>query len=162
MATIHFMHGYIGFGKTTIAKKLAKELPAVRLSNDEFRVKLYGRHIAPELFQIYYDRIDTLLWGLAEQIIKTGTDVIMDYGSWRKDKRAQDFARAKTFADNVIFHSILCDLATAKARTLKRTKNKNETFIDEKIFEELLLRFEPIEESEGYQIITHDNTLNKK
>jgi len=36
MATIHLMHGFGGFGKTTIAKKLAKDLPAVRLTNDEF------------------------------------------------------------------------------------------------------------------------------
>lgn len=31
MATIHIIHGYIAFGKTTLAKKLAQELPAVHL-----------------------------------------------------------------------------------------------------------------------------------
>ena len=34
MATIHLMVGFIGFGKTTIAKKLEKEPPAVHLTHD--------------------------------------------------------------------------------------------------------------------------------
>jgi predicted kinase len=61
MATIHLMHGFIGFGKTTIAEKLAKELPAVRLNNDEFMELLYGRNPPPELYQDYYNRIDGVI-----------------------------------------------------------------------------------------------------
>ena len=157
MATIHLMHGFIGFGKTTVAKKLAEDLPAVRLNTDEIMVKLYGRNVPAELHSEYYSRIDTLLWNLAEQIIKSGANVIMDNGAWKKDKRAQDYTRAKAITQDVIFHVVQCDLKIAKARTLARTQNQNEMFIDENAFDELLLQFEPIHESEGYKIIYHDN-----
>ena len=40
MATIHLMVGFIGFGKTTIAKKLEKDVSGVCLTHDDFMVKL--------------------------------------------------------------------------------------------------------------------------
>ena len=156
MATIHLMHGFIGFGKTTIAKKLARELPAVRLNNDEFMESLYGRNPPAEMFQEYYDRIDDLLWSLAEQITKVGIDVIMDIGFWSKETRAKVFARAKTITEGVIFHSVRCDMETAKQRMLTRTaSDKSELQIDEAAFDKFRAQFEPMEESEGYEIIIH-------
>lgn len=80
MATIHLMVGFMGFGKTTIAKQLEKNLPAVRLTHDEFMVKLYGRNMPYAEFHSNYNKVDKVLWDLAEKIIKTDTDVIMDYG----------------------------------------------------------------------------------
>ena len=35
MSEIHMVCGYMGFGKTMLAKRLAKRLPAVRLTHDE-------------------------------------------------------------------------------------------------------------------------------
>ena len=32
MATAHLIYGYLGAGKTTFAKKLERELPAIRFS----------------------------------------------------------------------------------------------------------------------------------
>lgn len=34
----------MGFGKTTLAKRLEKSLPAVRLTHDELMQKAYGRN----------------------------------------------------------------------------------------------------------------------
>lgn len=48
MATIHCMCGYIGFGKTTIAKKLEVEYAAKRLTPDELMVQLYGTEIGDD------------------------------------------------------------------------------------------------------------------
>lgn len=36
MAEVHLIVGYMGFGKTTLAKKLAEQLPAVRLTLEDF------------------------------------------------------------------------------------------------------------------------------
>ena len=156
MATIHLIHGFIGFGKTTVAKKLAAELPAVRLTNDEFMEQLYGRNPPAEMFDDYYNRIDGLIWNLAEKIIKAGVDVIIDSGFWSKEFRRANFARAKSITDNVVFHKIECDMETAKQRVLARTNSDNkELEINENTFEIRRKDFEPISESEGYEIITH-------
>ena len=155
-ATIHLMHGFIGFGKTTIAKRLALELPAVRLNNDEFMERLYGRDLPEELFRKNYDRIDGVIWDLAEQIAKAGVDVIIDLGAWSREGRKVQFERAKKITDNVVFHNVICDMEVAKQRAIARTKSDDKIiFINEDVFETLRSRYEPISEDEGYPIISH-------
>ena len=162
MATIHLIHGFIGFGKTTIAKQLAHELPAVILANDDFMVRLYGRNPPADMFQDYYNRIDDLILNLAEKIIKAGADVIIDYGFWTKESRATAYDRAKKITDKVVFHNIQCDMDTARQSVLERTKrNNSELTIDENTFDLFRPRFQPISSDENYEIINHDNNLKE-
>ena len=155
-ATIHFTHGFIGFGKTTVAKKLAAELPAVRLNNDEFMVRLYGRNPPEEIFQDYYARIEELIWELTEQIVNVNIDVIIDAGVWSREARKKAFDRARQMTDKVIFHNVMCDMETAKQRAIARTSiGEHELVTDENVFEMLLPKFEPISPDEGYTIINH-------
>lgn len=42
-AEIHLIHGFMGFGKTTLAKQLEKSLPAVHFTHDEIMLTRYGR-----------------------------------------------------------------------------------------------------------------------
>ena len=157
-STIHLMHGFIGFGKTTVAKRLADELPAVRLNNDECMVLLYGRNQPEEQFRENYDKVENLIWELAAQIIKAGTDVIIDLGAWSREGRKHQFTRAKKITENVIFHNVICDMEVAKQRAVSRTESsEQEMFIDEDIFEALLKKFEPISPNEGYPVINHES-----
>src|SRR5688572_8578404 len=41
VATAHLIHGFVGAGKTTFAKRLAAETGAIRLSMDEWYLRLY-------------------------------------------------------------------------------------------------------------------------
>lgn len=54
------MHGFIGFGKSTIAKQLAESLPAVRLNNDDWMVELYGRGPHGDKHDDYWLRINKI------------------------------------------------------------------------------------------------------
>jgi hypothetical protein len=38
MATAHLLNGYLGVGKTTLARRLEHELPAVRFTHDEWMI----------------------------------------------------------------------------------------------------------------------------
>jgi predicted kinase len=42
MPTVHMIHGYLGAGKTTFARRLEQELPAIRFTHDEWMARLYG------------------------------------------------------------------------------------------------------------------------
>ena len=158
MATVHFMHGFMGFGKTTIAKRLALRLPAVRLYNDEWMVPLYGRGPHGDKHDDYWMRVHTLQWDLARDIIRTGADVILDYGFWGKSDRKKLAARALEFADKVIIHNVKCDMDTARARCLARTESgDHELFVCADAFDALLPKFEPMHDDEGFEAVVYDN-----
>lgn len=156
MSTIHLMHGFIGFGKTTVAKQLETELPAIRFTHDEIMLTRYGRN--PDDFMEKYKLVDEYIKSEIAKAISSGNNVIMDYGFWSKKSRADYFAWAKTLTPDVVFHAVQCDIKVAKARLLHRTKtNSDELFIDENCFNERLKQFEPLTENEGYPVIFHKN-----
>ncbi len=152
MAAIHLICGFIGFGKTTYAKKLAQELPAIRFTHDEIMVERYGR--APDDFQAKYKLVDDYIRQEAEKNIRQGKNVILDYGFWSKEKRRHYYQWAQNFTPEVYFHALICDMETAKRRVLERTfQNSKELFIDENCFNTCLLQFEPLTKEEGYPVI---------
>lgn len=161
-ATIHLIHGFIGFGKSKISKELAHELPAVVLNNDDFMAKLYGKNPPAEMFRDYYNRIDGLIWDLAENIVRAGTDVIIDYGFWTRQSRAEAYARAKKITENVVFHNVQCDMDTARQSVIERNRRHPDVlFIDAATFDLFRPQFEPISDDEHYPVINHDNNIKE-
>lgn len=156
-ATIHLTHGFIGFGKTTVANTLAKEIPAVCLTHDDFMVKLYGRNMPYADFSANYKRVDDLIWEMAEKIIKTGADVIMDYGFWSHADRKRAYEKAKKITDNVVFHKLNCDINVAKERVLSRTAhNKDALYISNEEFDTLLKRYEEWDNLDNYPVVLYN------
>lgn len=146
----------MGFGKTTLAKRLGKELLAVRFTPDEFMRKLYSRNLPDAEFRIAHGKIDNLIWELTEQAINAGANVILDYGFWTKEHRKEIYDKSLKLTPNVVCHKLNCDMDVAKSRVLSRTDtNEDELFIDENGFNMFLEKYEPISTEEGYKIITH-------
>ena len=162
MATIHLMVGFMGFGKTTIAKTLEESIKAVRLTHDEFMVKLYRRHLPEAEFREDYHKVDNLLWELAEKFIETGTDVIMDYGFWSHQDRKEAYNQAIKITNDVLFHNISCDIGVAKQRILKRSlENSDELLISEEEFEALLAKYEPWNSKDSYPVVLYNCQNNE-
>ena len=99
MPTLHLLCGFIGAGKTTFAKKLERDIPAVRFSPDEWMVKLYGHNPRAQDFQDYYDRVVNLIWQTTLHLLDLGLDVVLDFGFWSRASR--DAARARATAARV-------------------------------------------------------------
>lgn len=75
--------GLPGAGKTTLAKQLATEIPAVRLCPDEWMTGL-----GLDLFDGgARDRLEALLWDHTQQLLKLGHNVILEFGFWERDER---------------------------------------------------------------------------
>lgn len=154
MAEIHLICGFIGFGKTTYAKRLEHELQAIRFTHDEIMVERYGR--LPDDFACKYKLVDDFIKEETAKLVSNGKSVILDYGFWSRDVRRNYYEWALKLTDKVYFHSIVCDLDIAKQRVLKRSQeNNSELFIDEDCFNALLSKYEPLVEDEGYPIILY-------
>ena len=150
--TIYLICGFMGFGKTTYAKNLEKQEQAIRFTHDEIMSQRYGRN--PDNFQEKYNEVDKFIRQETEKEIKKGNNVILDYGFWTKEKRAEYYAWAKKLTSNVYFYAIVCDIETARKRVIKRTKNNTaELYIDENCFNGLLEQYEPLIKEENYPTV---------
>ena len=154
MRKLIVLRGNSGSGKTTIAKRLEKELPAVRFTHDEIMLERFGRN--PDDFQAKYKLVDEDIRKRAEQAILQGQNVIMDYGFWNRETRKEYWEWAKTLTVDVFFEAVECDVELAKKRALKRSsENSQELFIDEACFDALLQEFEPISDNEKIKVNRH-------
>lgn len=77
------MVGLPASGKTTRARKLEVELPALRLTPDEWMIPLFGDPEADGRRDVLEGRFVSL----AMSALKVGISVILDFGVWSKDER---------------------------------------------------------------------------
>lgn len=84
MAALVLIVGLPGAGKTTRARALAAQMGALRLTPDEWMVPLFGEPEAGGKRDVLEGR---LVW-LALQVLRLGTDVVLDFGFWGRDERS--------------------------------------------------------------------------
>jgi predicted kinase len=75
--------GLPGSGKTTLAKRLASEVPAVRLSPDEWLLDL-GVDLFDEPFR---ERLERRFRTLAQDLLSLGQNVVLESGFWSRAER---------------------------------------------------------------------------
>lgn len=94
MAKVIMTCGNLCSGKSTYAEKLGKELRAVVLSIDEFMTNVLGRELG-DMHDEYVRRCEQYLYKKAAETALAGTDVILDWGFWKKAQRgyAREFFR---------------------------------------------------------------------
>ena len=62
---LHLMVGLPGSGKTTFAKRLAAEENAIRLTPDEWQLRLFGDDTDHPEHDRRHSHIEALMWDLA-------------------------------------------------------------------------------------------------
>ena len=90
MGKVILICGKIGSGKTTYAKKLAKERNAVIITQDEFMLGLFGAELykkEPEQYYIYSSWVQEYVKRKAGEAAKAGATVICDNGFWPRSER---------------------------------------------------------------------------
>ena len=84
VATAHLIHGYLGAGKTTFARRLERDLPALRFTHDDWMVCLYGRDPPTELFSDYAARVSDQIDAIWPRCLELGLDVVLDLNFWTR------------------------------------------------------------------------------
>ena len=95
MATLHLMVGLPCSGKTTLAQKLESERSALRLTPDEWQVRLFGQDAEEPEHDARHTLIEIMLWNIASRALVLGTNVILDFGFWAREEREDFRLRAK-------------------------------------------------------------------
>ncbi|HMG74153.1 MAG TPA: ATP-binding protein [Pyrinomonadaceae bacterium] len=123
IATLHLMCGLPCAGKTTLAKQIEHERSALRLTPDEWIIRLFGADLSLETLDAARDPVETVLWDLAARLLVLGVDVILDFGFWSRAERddfrsraAQLGARSELHFVDVSEKELLARLAARNAQ----------------------------------------------
>lgn len=104
MATLFLMCGLPCSGKTTLAKQLERERHAIRLTPDEWIVRLFGTGLTPPALDWCRDPVEALQWDVAERALSLGINVILDFGFWSRSERDGFRSRAAALGASVEVH----------------------------------------------------------
>lgn len=144
MATLHLMIGLLCSGKTTLARQLEQELPALRLTPDEWHTRLFGYDVEEPEHEDRHGLIEAMMWNIAARVLVLGVDVILDFGFWARVEREDYRARAAQLGASGEIHF----LDVPEGELLKRLEARNshpspgEAYIPEAIFKSWLPIFQ--------------------
>ena len=110
--------GLPGSGRTTLAGRLAGGIPAVRLCLDAwmaaFGIGLFGERTR--------GRLEGRLWERAQELLRLGRAVILEFGFWARSERDEKRAGARALGVSVELHCLaapvdeLCRRLEARSR----------------------------------------------
>jgi predicted kinase len=121
MATLYLMVGLPCSGKTTLAHKLEREQSALRLTPDEWQIRLFGQDAEESEHDTRHSLIETMLWNIASRALELGTNVILDFGFWAREEREDYRSRAKQLGASSKVHY----LDVSEDELLRRLEERN-------------------------------------
>ena len=128
-ATLHLMVGLPCAGKTTAANQIKDQYQALVLTPDIWQLALFGDDFGQPVHDERHDVIEGLLWQIAEQALKLGTSVILDFGFWSKAERDSFRQRARALGVGFRIHFMDTPLTEIKQRLQERNQaNGKDTF----------------------------------
>lgn len=119
---MHLLHGLSGSGKSTLVRELARDGRAVRFTLDEWMLRLH-----PDLphddegYGPLAARAKDLVWTIAEQVLRAGTDVVLDWNAWSREHRLRAVERADTLGADVVLHVLEVSIDVASEQAQERT-----------------------------------------
>jgi predicted kinase len=88
-SVVYLICGFIGAGKTTFAKKLEEKSGAVRITKDEWSIRLIGDDPTIDGYAEWDQKIIGLSRDFAFYLAGKGIDVIIDEGFWGREEREE-------------------------------------------------------------------------
>ena len=133
-------------GKTTLARKLASTIPAIRLDKDHWTTQL-GRDVWDDEFRVL---LEAQLWALTQELLAHGQSVILEWGHWARVERDEKRVGARALGVGVELHYIDAPLDELIERARRRTASGEWTAspMTRAHFEQWATIFQPPDEEE--------------
>jgi predicted kinase len=151
-ATVYLICGFIGAGKTTFAKRLEERTGAVRITKDEWSIRLIGNDPAFDEYAEWDAKIIGLSRDFAFYLAGKGINVIMDEGFWGKEEREDLKRQISTIGAEAVLYYVDTPIETIRDRVAKRNSNlTKESFeISREMLDDYLALWQPPGEDEHY------------
>lgn len=111
MATLHLMVGLPGSGKTTLARELEKRYSALRLTTDEWHIRLFGHDFFDDMDEadlakhgVRHEEVESIMWEVAARVLVLGVDAILDFGCWVRSQRDEFRSKARELGADFRIH----------------------------------------------------------
>jgi predicted kinase len=143
-------------GKSTLARWLAPEIPAIRLDKDQWTIAL-GHDPWDDNFR---PLIEGRLWTLAQELLVQGQSVILEWGHWARADRDEKRLRARALGVGVELHYLDAPLEALIERAQRRNESGEWTGspMRQAHFEQWATMFQPPDEEE---LLSYDKPVLK-
>jgi predicted kinase len=152
VATLHLIVGLPCSGKTTLARQLETKYFALRLTTDEWHIRLFGHDYADNMTESEeakhdsrHDPVEAIMWDVAARVLVLGVDVILDFGCWVRSQRDEFRSRSENLGADFKIHFVDVPQEVLFERLKARNdRHTEETFvIPEAKLKEWIRIFEP-------------------
>lgn len=150
MPTAFLLHGFLGTGKTTLAKRLETEQTAVRFTHDDWMSALYGSDPPEAEFANYAERVSALMESVWLRCLILRLNVVLDWGFWSRRERDRVRALVASVGAKTVLYHLSCPDDLAWARIDRRNRSGGASlYISADTYRVLRARFEPLEPDEA-------------
>ncbi len=149
---VYLICGFIGAGKTTFAKKLEENTGAVRITKDEWSIRLIGNDPTVDGYEEWDCNICGLSRDVAFYLAGKGIDVIIDEGFWAKEQRDEMRRRTDAIGAQAVMYYVDTPIEAIRDRVLGRNSNlaKDSFEISREMLDRYLVYWQPPGEDEDY------------
>jgi predicted kinase len=149
---VYLICGFIGAGKTTFARKLEEQTGAVRITKDEWSIRLIGNDPTIDGYEAWDNKICELSRDVAFGLAEKGTDVIIDEGFWEKGQRDEMKERAGAVGAKAVMYYVEAPIETIRERVAGRNNDlPGDSFkISREMLDNYLRYWQPPGEGEDY------------
>ena len=150
--TVYVLCGFIGAGKTTFARKLEERTGAVRITKDEWLIRLIGNDPTIDGYADLDSKVCEFSRDLAFQLVEKGIDVIIDEGFWEKEQRVALRRRIESMGAAEVLYYLDTPIETIRERVARRNTSltKDSFRISREMLDNYLTYWQPPTEDEGY------------
>ncbi|NNU17521.1 ATP-binding protein [Parvularcula sp. ZS-1/3] len=153
--TLIFFSGKMGAGKSKMSAEIARERGAVLISEDEWLANLFPGEIKDfSDYARYSSRLKPLLKVHVEQILISGTSVVLDFPGNTKKQRAwfKEIYGPRGIPHQLYYLQVDDDVCLRRLQERRKEQPERANFDTEEVFREVTRYFEPSEESEEFNV----------